>query len=96
MEEKAFLQKTQVEGLDQLGVITVVAREDGSGTRNVLAEVETDKSAIGYVSMGALKEATGIKVLAVNDTELDTETVKKEPIHCLVHSIWLIIIRTRN
>lgn len=74
---KSISSKTQVEGLDQLGVITVVAREDGSGTRNVLAEVETDKSAIGYVSMGALKEATGIKVLAVNDTELDTETVKK-------------------
>ena len=107
---KSISSKTQVEGLDQLGAITAVAREDGSGTRNVfaellgfdqknketgasdltrgdakvadsasnvVAEVAADKSAIGYVSMGALKEATGIKVLAVNDTPLDVETVKK-------------------
>ena len=107
---KSISSKTQVEGLDHLGAITAVAREDGSGTRNVfaellgfdeknketgasdltrgdakvadsasnvVAEVAADKSAIGYVSMGALIGATGIKVLAVNVTPLDVETVKK-------------------
>ena len=102
--------KEQISGLDKLGNVMVITREDGSGTRstfsqltgfdeknketgasdltrgdakvadsasNVVAEVAADKSAIGYVSMGALKEATGIKVLAVNDTPLDVETVKK-------------------
>lgn len=36
---KSISSKTQVEGLDQLGAITAVAREDGSGTRNVFAEL---------------------------------------------------------
>lgn len=31
-------EKREISGLDELGVITVVSREEGSGTRNVFAE----------------------------------------------------------
>ena len=61
---------------------------------NVVAEVAADKSAIGYVSMGALKEATGIKVLAVaNDTPLDVET-KKRGTHPLSRSFYMAYYET--
>ncbi len=92
-----------VEGLDALGSVQVVSREEGSGTRSsfadlvgfaktdsddattdkalivsdtnsVAAEVENNKSAIGYVSMGTdLPES--VKMLAVNGTNASKENV---------------------
>ncbi|MGN1031106.1 MAG: substrate-binding domain-containing protein [Butyricicoccaceae bacterium] len=87
-----------VEGLDRLGEIQVIAREEGSGTRStfaqladfvgdtdkpdltredaqiadnaeeVIAAVEKDPSAIGYVSMGALDGTDSVKALSINGT----------------------------
>lgn len=98
-----------IEGLDELGEVTVVAREEGSGTRSVFSEqvglivtddsgVETDvttsdatvcndaesviaavaadTSAIGYVSLGALDEDSGVKVITVDGVEPSTDTVQ--------------------
>ncbi len=92
-----------VDGLDALGSVQVVSREEGSGTRSAFAQlvgfdissgdssdettadaliaedadavmeaVSADASAIGYVSMGALKEestSSQVKVLAVDGVE---------------------------
>lgn len=98
-----------VEGLDELGEVTVVAREEGSGTRSVFSgdvglietdesgeevdvttesaticndaeavieAVSSDEAAIGYVSLGALDDSSGVKVIAVDGVEPSTDTVK--------------------
>lgn len=91
--------KEQISGLDKLGNVMVITREDGSDTRStfsqltgfdeknketgasdltrtdaetadsaslVLETVAQEKNAIGYVSMGALDDAQGIKVLQID------------------------------
>ena len=95
--DAAKMQTVSGAGLEQLGSITVVTREEGSGTREVFAEsvgfydastgrdrtldsaelaqsgndvidiVSSEKSAIGYVSLGALDDE--------NSKELHTVTV---------------------
>ncbi len=96
-QKEAETSKQFTEGLDQLGKIHIVSREEGSGTRSTFAELadfqkndegrtdltsadaqiadnaeavmavaENDVSAIGYVSLGALKNAENIKTLAIN------------------------------
>ena len=102
--------KEQIAGLDKLGNVMVITREDGSGTRStfsqltgfdeknketgasdltrtdaetadsaslVLETVAQEKNAIGYVSMGALDDAQGVKVLQIDGKTLNAETVKK-------------------
>ena len=95
--DAAKMQTVSGAGLEQLGQITVITREEGSGTREVFAEsvgfydastgrdrtldsaelaqsgndvidiVSSEKSAIGYVSLGALDDE--------NSKELHTVTV---------------------
>lgn len=96
---KETVKRGEVAGLDQLGTITVISREEGSGTRNVFAEllgfadvnaelsdqtredavivestesilvaVSTDRSAIGYVSGGAITEYEGVRKLQIEGT----------------------------
>ncbi|MGN1146990.1 MAG: substrate-binding domain-containing protein [Lachnospiraceae bacterium] len=98
-----------VEGLDKLGEILVISREEGSGTRSafaqladfqsngknqeqtdltradaqiannadeVIAEVEKNVAAIGYVSMGALDGTKQVKVLSINGVEADIRDEK--------------------
>ena len=98
-----------VEGLDELGEVTVVAREEGSGTRavfsetvglivtddsgveedvttedavicedadEVIAAVQADSSAIGYVSLASVEGVEGIKVIAVQGVTPSTDTVE--------------------
>ncbi|MGN0435924.1 MAG: substrate-binding domain-containing protein [Wujia sp.] len=91
-----------VEGLDKLGAIQVVSREEGSGTRSTFADlvdfqsdgndssdlttkdaviendadavikyVEENKSAIGYVSQGALSGNENIKALKIDGKSSD-------------------------
>ena len=93
----------------ELGSVSVVAREEGSGTRSEFSEtvglietdedgtevdvttadaticneasavieaVAADENAIGYVSLGALSEASGVKAIAVEGVEASTETVQ--------------------
>lgn len=99
---------TAVDGLDALGAVQVVSREEGSGTRSAFAElvgfdesadsesadattedalvvadaeaviaaVEADPSAVGYVSMGALDELEGAKALAVDGVDATLDNVK--------------------
>ena len=102
--------KEQISGLDKLGNVMVITREDGSGTRNtfsqltgfdeknketgasdltrtdaetadsaslVLETIAQEKNAIGYVSMGALDDAQGVKVLQIDGKTLNAETVQK-------------------
>ncbi len=94
----------KVDGLEALGAVQVVSREEGSGTRSAFADlagfadtgqgsdatadtalivsdtdsvteaVARDKSAIGYVSMGA-KLSDKVKSLAVEGTEASVENV---------------------
>lgn len=104
------IPKEQISGLDELGNVMVISREDGSGTRStfsqltgfdekntqngasdltrtdaqtvdsaslVLETVAQEKNAIGYVSMGALDDVQGIKVLQIEGKTLSTETVQK-------------------
>ncbi|MCD7918917.1 MAG: substrate-binding domain-containing protein [Clostridiales bacterium] len=98
-----------VDGLDDLGAVQVVSREEGSGTRSAFAElvgfdestdgesidatvatalvatdaetviaaVEADPSAVGYVSMGALDALEGAKALAVDGVEATLNNVKR-------------------
>ncbi len=98
-----------VDGLDALGAVQVVSREEGSGTRSAFAElvgfdestdgesidatvatalvatdaetviaaVEADPSAVGYVSMGALDALEGAKALAVDGVEATLNNVKR-------------------
>lgn len=108
--KKTQQDKTITEGLDRLGEIHVIAREDGSGTRSVFAGllgfdevnkenqasdltrtdaeiveaagavtegVRQSENAIGYVSMGSLEEAEGVKTLKIEEIELSAETVEK-------------------
>lgn len=96
-----------VEGLDKLGDIQVVAREDGSGTRAAFAQlvgfegstsdgqqsdqttedaqiaenteaiveaVQADDAAIGYVSYGAMPDASDLKALTVNGSSVDAKS----------------------
>lgn len=108
-KEKESVQK--VNGLEKLGAVTVVTREEGSGTRevfvektgvkgtnqegktvdetredavvkmdaeSVLEEVAKNESAIGYVSVGSLKEEeNGIKTVAIDGIEPTREQVGK-------------------
>ena len=93
----------------ELGSVSVVAREEGSGTRSEFSEtvglietdedgtevdvttenaticneastvieaVAADENAIGYVSLGALSEASGVKAIAVEGVDASTETVQ--------------------
>ncbi|MDD2978394.1 MAG: substrate-binding domain-containing protein [Hespellia sp.] len=94
-----------VEGLDKLGNVQVISREDGSGTRSTFAElagfaaakkndvaasdettkdaqiaknaeeviaaVQKNESAVGYVSKGALDDDSGVKTLSVNGASAD-------------------------
>ena len=53
-------EKREISGLDELGVITVVSREEGSGTRNVFAE-----------SLDFFDDATGLDL-----TKQDCEIVR--------------------
>ena len=102
--------KEQISGLDKLGNVMVITREDGSGTRStfsqlidfdeknketgasdltrtdaetadsaslVLETVAQEKNAIGYVSMGALDDAQGVKALQIDGKTLNAETVQK-------------------
>ncbi len=102
--EDTAQSSTSVEGLDALGDIQVIAREDGSGTRsafaqlvdfeasgaeteqtdltrddakietttqNVIADVEEDASAIGYVSGGALTGEENVKTLTVGGVSVE-------------------------
>ena len=94
-----------VPGIEKLGTITVVSREEGSGTRGtfaevagfdndgksdkadltredaviaenadeVLAQVEKDTAAIGYVSKGAVAQDTNVKILSVNSIGIETK-----------------------
>ncbi len=98
-----------VDGLDDLGAVQVVSREEGSGTRSAFAElvgfdestdgksvdatvatalvvtdaeaviaaVEADPSAVGYVSMGALDALEGAKALAVDGVEATLNNVMR-------------------
>ena len=96
--------KEQISGLDKLGNVMVITREDGSGTRStfsqlidfdeknketgasdltrtdaetadsaslVLETVAQEKNAIGYVSMGALDDVQGVKVLQIDGKTLN-------------------------
>lgn len=94
----------QVPGLDKLGEVSVISREEGSGTRDTFAQlagfdqssgdkpdltredavikkdagevieaVKADKSAVGYVSKGALEEENGVKTLSINGIGVDTK-----------------------
>ncbi|MCD8084850.1 MAG: substrate-binding domain-containing protein [Clostridiales bacterium] len=99
---------TAVDGLETLGGVQVVSREEGSGTRSAFAElvgfdesadgesadatvdtalvvtdgsaviaaVEADPSAVGYVSMGSLDALDGAKTLAVDGVEATLGNVK--------------------
>ena len=102
--------KEQISGLDKLGNVMVITREDGSGTRStfsqltgfdeknketgasdltrtdaetadsaslVLETVAQEKNAIGYVSMGALDDAQGVKLLQIDGKTLNAENVQK-------------------
>ena len=104
------ISKEQISGLNELGNVMVITREDGSGTRStfsqitgfdekntengasdltrtdaqtadsatsVIEAVAQEKNAIGYVSMGALDDAQGVKVLQIDGKALDAETVQK-------------------
>ena len=104
------IPKEQISGLDELGNVMVITREDGSGTRStfsqltgfdekntengasdltrtdaqtvdsassVLETVAQEKNAIGYVSMGALDDVQGVKVLQIDGKTLSNETVQK-------------------
>lgn len=94
-----------VPGIEKLGAITVVSREEGSGTRGtfaamagfdndgksdkadltrddtiivenadeVLAQVEKDTAAIGYVSKGAVTQDSNVKILSVNSIGIETK-----------------------
>ncbi len=98
-----------VDGLDNLGAVQVVKREERSGTRSAFAElvgfdestdgesvdatvktalvvtdaeaviaaVEADPSAVGYVSMGALDALEGAKALAVDGVEATLNNVMR-------------------
>ncbi|MGN0154732.1 MAG: substrate-binding domain-containing protein [Lachnospiraceae bacterium] len=96
-----------VDGLDKLGAIQVISREEGSGTRSafaqmadfaqndensskpdctkedtqivnnaeqVIAAVEEDVAAIGYVSKGAITDENQVKVLSINGIGIDTKS----------------------
>ena len=95
-----------VPGIEKLGEITVVSREEGSGTRStfaamagfdndeksdktdltredavvvenaedVLAKVENDTAAIGYVSKGAITQDNNVKILRVNSIGIETKS----------------------
>lgn len=101
--DAAKMQTVSGAGLEQLGPITVIAREEGSGTREVFAEsvgfydastgrdrtldsakqaesgtdvidlVSSEKSAIGYVSMGALdgENKKALHTVTVDGKSLD-------------------------
>lgn len=107
-KDKSTDQK--VEGLERFGEISVISREEGSGTRSVFAElagfqqksaqskekdltksdaeiqndaaaviasVEKNPSAIGYISMGSIGEKTKYKTLKIEGKELSLSSVKK-------------------
>lgn len=114
-----------IEGLEELGTIQVISREDGSGTRSTFAElvdfqaegevdgkqsdlttsnaviandagevihdVENNKSAIGYVSKGALTGEENVKTLTVEGQT--SEESKKYP---LSRDFYLAYIGTLN
>lgn len=94
----------QVPGLDKLGKVSVISREEGSGTRDTFAQlaefdqnsgdkpdltredavikqdagevieaVKADKSAVGYVSKGALENTDKVKTLSINGIGVDTK-----------------------
>lgn len=98
-----------VEGLERLGSIQVIAREEGSGTRStfaqlvdfeakeqgagktdltrkdariaddaetVIAAVETDTAAIGYVSRGTLGADSKVKILSIDGKGVDESSGK--------------------
>ncbi|MDD3361938.1 MAG: substrate-binding domain-containing protein [Hespellia sp.] len=100
-------EKVKVEGLDKLGDMEVVTREEGSGTRSVFAqivgfegtkgdsqqsdlttkkavvkenaeevmdEVASNPSAIGYVSKGTLYDLDGVKSLSIEGTSADDDS----------------------
>lgn len=103
--DAAKMQTVSGAGLEQLGQITVVTREEGSGTREVFAEsvgfydastgrdrtlgsakqaesgadvielVSSEKSAIGYVSMGAMNSENSetLHTVTVDGKSLDRE-----------------------
>ncbi|MGN0377263.1 MAG: substrate-binding domain-containing protein [Suilimivivens sp.] len=99
-------ENVAVEGLDELGEITVVSREEGSGTRSTFAQlldfqdneeektdlttenaiiavasedvidvVESDRSGIGYLSLGT-QGLEKVKVLSVNGVTADVNDSK--------------------
>ena len=117
---------SDVEGLDELGAVTVVAREEGSGTRTVFSEtvgllvtndsgveedvttedaiicedaeaviaaVQADSSAIGYVSLAAVEGVEGIKVIAVQGVTPTTDTVE-DGSYALTRNFYLVFSGT--
>ena len=99
---KEAAKREKVAGLDELGAITALSREDGSGTRStfaellgfsgsdnaevsdqtredaviventesILAAIRSDKSAIGYVSGGAVTKDDEVKELQMEGITL--------------------------
>ena len=57
--------------------LTRTDAETADSASLVLETVAQEKNAIGYVSMGALDDAQGVKVLQIDGKTLNTETVKK-------------------
>ena len=54
--------------------ITVISREDGSGTSGVLTAVSNDETAIGYISLGSLNN--DVKAVTVEGVAPSADTVK--------------------
>ena len=62
--------------------LTRTDAETADSASLVLETVAQEKNAIGYVSMGALDDVQGVKVLQIDGKTLNAETVKKIQTYC--------------
>ena len=69
-----FDEKNKETGASDL---TRTDAETADSASLVLETIAQEKNAIGYVSMGALDDAQGVKVLQIDGKTLNAETVQK-------------------